>query len=127
MEKPIRSIVALMIFTLTIAACSLNSTAYLSQSYDNTFTTVSKPLSVPSTATTVTLSGTASVNGTNTLGIYVLGPDNSIQPPAKTITGDGTGASQNINGSWPAQAGTWTLRVVATGASGNFNLTLAYQ
>ncbi|HUX22766.1 MAG TPA: hypothetical protein VMW69_16140 [Spirochaetia bacterium] len=126
MNKLAKPILLIAIFSLALAACSLGSSAYLSQSYDTTFTKpVSKPLDVPPTATTVTLTGTASVDRTNTLFIFVNAPDGSVNP--ESITGDGTGATKTIKGSWPAQAGTWTLRVSATGATGSFDLTLQYQ
>ena len=111
---------------LFLGACSLGSAVSLNQSYDLTFTGVSTTLTVPSTASTVSLSGTASVDGTNNLFVSVIDPSGNTH--ITTIKGDGSGVatSQKVSGSWPAQAGTWTLRVTAPGAQGNFSVTLQF-
>lgn len=124
MRKYIGLILLIAFVVLSVTACSLNNTVHVNESFNNTFSPVAKTMTVPPTATTVTLTGTASVNSTNTLFIFVNEPDGTVNP--ESITGDGSSSTQNISASWPAQPGTWTLRVSAVGASGNFSLTLQY-
>jgi hypothetical protein len=127
MKKRTKLILSIAICISALTACSLQSAVHLSESYDNTFTTTYQTLTVPPTALTVTLSGTASVNATNTLYIFVLDPNGNNVPTPLSITGNGTGGSEKVSGSWPAEPGSWTLRVSAVGASGSFDLVLQYQ
>lgn len=114
------------LFALVFAGCSLNNSAALNQSFDTSFTGASQTLTVPpsTTATSLTLSGSATVN-TGNLYIFVLDPSGAIAF-SKTIAGSTSASSHTISATLPVQTGTWTLRATATGSTGSFSLTLKY-
>lgn len=125
MTKKLGTIGLLALFALALAGCSLNNSVALNQSFDTSFTGTSKTLTVsPSTtATSITLSGTATVNSGD-LFISVLDPSGIAY--SKSIAGSTTSSSHTINETFPIQTGTWTLRATATGSTGSFSLTLKY-